>query len=45
MIRLQHENKMLKMKQGETADEQTQLLQSLLEDSNARKNDLESENR
>ncbi|XP_041475501.1 protein Hook homolog 3-like isoform X2 [Lytechinus variegatus] len=45
MIRLQHENKMLKMKQGETADEQTQLLQSLLEDSNARKSDLESENR
>ncbi|XP_071485069.1 protein Hook homolog 3-like [Diadema antillarum] len=45
LIRLQHENKMLKMKQGETADEQTQLLQSLLEDANARKSDLESENR
>ena len=45
MIRLQHENKMLKLKQGETADEKSELLQSLLDDANARKNELESENR
>ncbi|XP_022087313.1 protein Hook homolog 3-like isoform X2 [Acanthaster planci] len=45
IIRLQHENKMLKLKQGETTDEKTQLLQSLLDDADARKNELESENR
>ncbi|XP_071799501.1 protein Hook homolog 3-like isoform X1 [Asterias amurensis] len=45
IIRLQHENKMLKLKAGESSDENTQLLQSLLDDSNARRNDLESENR
>ena len=45
IIRLQHENKMLKLKQGETTDEKSELLQSLLDDANARKNELESENR
>ncbi|XP_038075290.1 protein Hook homolog 3-like isoform X2 [Patiria miniata] len=45
IIRLQHENKMLKLKQGETTDEKTQLLQSLLDDSNARRSELESESR
>ena len=45
MIRLQHENKMLRLKQGESADENAQLLQSLLDDANARKSELESENR
>lgn len=45
MIRLQHENKMLQMKLGENSDEKVQLLQSLLDDANARVNDLESEAR
>ncbi len=45
LIRLQHENKMLKLQAGENQDEQGQLLQSMLDDANARKNELESENR
>lgn len=45
MIRLQHENKMLQMKLGENSDEKVQLLQSLLDDANARVNGLESEAR
>ena len=36
---------MLKLKQGETTDEKSELLQSLLDDADARKNELESENR
>ncbi|KAI0231339.1 Hook-like protein 3 [Lamellibrachia satsuma] len=43
MIRLQHENKMLKVQQTDMASEQGQLLQTLLDDANARKNELESE--
>ena len=42
---MQHENKMLKLQQAENQDEQGQLLQSMLDDANARKNELESENR
>ncbi|XP_033124508.1 protein Hook homolog 3-like isoform X2 [Anneissia japonica] len=45
MIRLQHENKMLKLQQTDSLDEKSQLLQSLLDDSNSRKNELESDNR
>ncbi|XP_071952806.1 protein Hook homolog 3-like isoform X3 [Antedon mediterranea] len=45
MIRLQHENKMLKLQQTESVDENLQLLQSLLDDSNSHKNELESDNR
>lgn len=45
MIRLQHENKMLQMKMGENSGEKAELLQSLLDDANARKNELESEAR
>ena len=37
--------KMLKLQQAENQDEQGQLLQSMLDDANARKNELESENR
>ncbi|KAM9440399.1 protein Hook homolog 3 isoform 2-T3 [Clarias gariepinus] len=44
-IRLQHENKMLKLNQEGSDNEQIALLKSLLEDANARKNELESENR
>jgi len=40
-IRLQHENKMLKM--HSSSSESDQLLQSLLDDANTRKNDLECE--
>ena len=36
---------MLKLQQAENQDEQGQLLQSMLDDANARKNELESENR
>ena len=36
---------MLKLQQAENQDEQGQLLQSMLDDANSRKNELESENR
>ncbi|XP_051523515.1 protein Hook homolog 3-like isoform X1 [Myxocyprinus asiaticus] len=45
LIRLQHENKMLKLAQEGSDNEQIALLKSLLEDANSRKNELESENR
>ncbi|XP_058238808.1 protein Hook homolog 3 isoform X2 [Hemibagrus wyckioides] len=45
LIRLQHENKMLKLNQEGSDNEQIALLKSLLEDANARKNELETENR
>ncbi|XP_071322820.1 protein Hook homolog 3 isoform X3 [Trachinotus anak] len=45
LIRLQHENKMLKLAQEGSDNEKIALLQSLLEDSNRRKNELETENR
>ena len=43
VIRLQHENKMLKLKQAENEGENIQLLQTMLEDSNERKGELESQ--
>uniref|UniRef100_A0A8C1RCD3 Hook microtubule tethering protein 3 n=1 Tax=Cyprinus carpio TaxID=7962 RepID=A0A8C1RCD3_CYPCA len=45
LIRLQHENKMLKLAQEGSDNEQIALLQSLLEDANSRKSELETENR
>lgn len=45
LIRLQHENKMLKLNQEGSDNEQIALLKSLLEDANVRKNELETENR
>lgn len=45
MIRLQHENKMLKLAQDGSDNQQIALLQSLLEDANSRKSELEMENR
>ncbi|KAL0963224.1 hypothetical protein UPYG_G00351360 [Umbra pygmaea] len=45
LIRLQHENKMLKLAQEGSDNQKIALLQSLLEDANARKNELETENR
>uniref|UniRef100_A0A667XCI0 Protein Hook homolog 3 n=1 Tax=Myripristis murdjan TaxID=586833 RepID=A0A667XCI0_9TELE len=45
LIRLQHENKMLKLAQEGSDNEKIALLQSLLEDANSRKNELETENR
>ncbi|XP_064625842.1 protein Hook homolog 3-like [Lineus longissimus] len=47
LIRLQHENKMFKaqMTNSDTDNEDSQMLKSLLDDSNARKSELESENR
>ncbi|KAM3599938.1 uncharacterized protein V6R79_014134 [Siganus canaliculatus] len=45
LIRLQHENKMLKLAQEGSDNEKIALLQSLLEDSNRRKSELETENR
>lgn len=45
MIRLQHENKMLKIAQEGSDNEKIALLQSLLEDANRRKIELETENR
>ncbi|XP_007890129.1 protein Hook homolog 3 isoform X1 [Callorhinchus milii] len=45
LIRLQHENKMLKINQEGSDNEKIALLQSLLEDANRRKSELETENR
>ncbi|XP_062844763.1 protein Hook homolog 3 [Trichomycterus rosablanca] len=45
LIRLQHENKMLKLNQEGSDNEQIALLKSLLEDASVRKNELETENR
>ncbi|XP_051907207.1 protein Hook homolog 3 isoform X3 [Hippocampus zosterae] len=45
LIRLQHENKMLKLAQEGSDNEKIALLQSLLEDSNRRNSELETENR
>ncbi|KAM6985886.1 protein Hook homolog 3 [Aplochiton taeniatus] len=45
LIRLQHENKMLKLAQEGSDNEKIAMLQSLLEDANSRKNELETENR
>uniref|UniRef100_A0A4X2KHY8 Protein Hook homolog 3 n=1 Tax=Vombatus ursinus TaxID=29139 RepID=A0A4X2KHY8_VOMUR len=45
LIRLQHENKMLKLNQEGSDNERIALLQSLLDDANLRKNELETENR
>ncbi|XP_058879559.1 protein Hook homolog 3 isoform X1 [Acipenser ruthenus] len=45
LIRLQHENKILKLNQEGSDNEKIALLQSLLEDANSRKNELETENR
>lgn len=43
ILRLEHENKMLKLKSSGDSDEQSQLLQNMLDDSNSRKNELETE--
>ncbi|KAJ6657112.1 hypothetical protein lerEdw1_002858 [Lerista edwardsae] len=45
LIRLQLENKMLKINQEGSDNEKIALLQSLLDDANLRKNELETENR
>ncbi|XP_048359928.1 protein Hook homolog 3 isoform X2 [Sphaerodactylus townsendi] len=45
LIRLQHENKVLKLNQEGSDNEKIALLQSLLDDANLRKNELETENR
>ncbi|KAG8454885.1 hypothetical protein GDO86_001201 [Hymenochirus boettgeri] len=45
LIRLQHENKMLKINQEGSDNEKISLLQSLLDDANMRKNELETEQR
>ncbi|KAK7503948.1 hypothetical protein BaRGS_00004680 [Batillaria attramentaria] len=43
LLRLEHENKMLKMGSAGNQDEQSQVLQSQLDDANARNNELETE--
>ncbi|XP_055648966.1 protein Hook homolog 3-like isoform X2 [Falco peregrinus] len=45
LIHLQHENKMLKLNQEDCDNEKITLLQSLLDGTNLRKNELETENR
>ncbi|NXY77050.1 HOOK3 protein, partial [Glareola pratincola] len=45
LIHLQHENKMLKLNQEGSDSEKITLLQSLLDGTNLRKNELETENR
>ena len=43
MLRLEHENKMLKLKSNGDDDDSSSMLQSMLDDSNSRKNELETE--
>lgn len=45
LIRLQHENKMLKLEQEGSDNQRIALLQSLLEDAGRRASELETENR
>lgn len=45
LIRLQHENKMLKLEQEGSDNQKIALLQSLLEDAGRRASELETENR
>jgi len=45
VIRLEHENKMLKLEQGELGDERINLLNADLEAANARINEIETENK
>ncbi|PRD22180.1 UNVERIFIED_CONTAM: Protein Hook-like protein [Trichonephila clavipes] len=45
LIRLQHENKMLKINEGATLDKQLTLTQSMLDDAKSRINELETDNR
>jgi hypothetical protein len=43
VLRLEHENKMLKLKSSSTEGDDSQVLQSMLDDTNSRKNELETE--
>ncbi|XP_060072280.1 protein Hook homolog 3-like isoform X1 [Ylistrum balloti] len=43
MLRLEHENKILKLRTSNDDSEQAPMLQSMLDDANARKNELETE--
>lgn len=43
LLRLEHENKMLKLRDTGDNDEQSQVLQNMLDDANLRKNELETE--
>ncbi|KFM58220.1 Protein Hook-like protein, partial [Stegodyphus mimosarum] len=45
LIRLQHENKILKLNEGTTVDKQLTLIQSMLDDARSRVNELETDNR
>ena len=43
ILRLQHENKLLKLQRSSTTQEETELIQTQLEDATARNSELESE--
>jgi len=43
MLRLQHENKLLKLQRSSTTKAETELIQTQLEDTKARNSELESE--
>ena len=43
MLRLEHENKMLKLQSSGESSEQADVLQTMLDDANARKNELETD--
>lgn len=45
LIRLQHENKILKINEGATVDKQLTIVQSMLDDARSRINELETDNR
>ena len=42
-MRLEHENKMLKLQSSGESSEQSEMLQTMLDDANARKNELETD--
>lgn len=43
LLRLEHENKMLKLQNSGESSEQSEVLQTMLDDANARKNELETD--
>ncbi|CAM1328487.1 HOOK3 (predicted) [Pycnogonum litorale] len=45
LIRLQHENKMLRLKQSGDDEQEIQMLRNVLDDAKSRQNELETENR
>ena len=43
MLRLEHENKMLKLENSGESSQQAEVIQTMLDDANVRKNELETD--